>query len=77
MPDCNACKDNRTPSVPYILHESEMFRAERCFRRLWLLCVALIMALLLSNLAWAVHVFNAEQETTVTETTVCDYGASG
>lgn len=59
MPDCNACKDNRVPDVPYIFHEAEMYRAERCVRRLWILCMALIAALLLTNLAWAVHVFNA------------------
>jgi hypothetical protein len=49
----NTGAENRQPAaVPYIVHESEMFRAERYNRRLWALCALLILALVISNAAW-------------------------
>ena len=35
MADCNHCDNHQTPpSVPYIVHEAEMARAERTNKRL-------------------------------------------
>lgn len=34
------------PDVPYIVHEGEMVRLERANRRLWVLCTALVCALI-------------------------------
>ena len=28
MPDCKTCKENKVADVPYIVHETEMARAE-------------------------------------------------
>lgn len=39
-------------TVPYVVHESEMARAERRDKRQWAIIIALIVSLLASNLAW-------------------------
>lgn len=38
--------------VPYIVHESIMARMERTIRRLWILCIILILLLAGTNAAW-------------------------
>ena len=35
--------------VPFVVHESEMTRMERTNHRLWILCIALLVALLVTN----------------------------
>lgn len=49
---CNSCGND---AVPYIVHESAMARNERTQRRLWILVIILIAAILLSNLAWIIY----------------------
>lgn len=59
MPDCNSCEKSRTPaSIPYFVHESEMYRAERLNGRLVALCVLLLCTLILSNLFWMAREFD-------------------
>lgn len=41
--------------VPYIVYESEMARAERRDKRQWVIIIALIAALLLTNIGWLVY----------------------
>ncbi|AWY06850.1 MAG: immunity protein 58 [Caudoviricetes sp.] len=41
--------------VPYIVFESEMARAERRDKRQWVIIIALIAALLASNIGWLVY----------------------
>lgn len=41
--------------VPYIVHESIMARMERTIRRLWILCIILILLLAGTNGAWIVY----------------------
>lgn len=43
-------KENLT--IPYIVHEAEMARAERRDRRQWIIIIALIVAILASNIGW-------------------------
>lgn len=50
--DCKTCKDNRKEPVPYIVHEGAMARQERTNKRLWIVVIILIAALILSNAAW-------------------------
>lgn len=50
--DCKTCKDNRKEPVPYIAHEGAMARQERTNKRLWIVVIILIAALILSNAAW-------------------------
>lgn len=59
MPDCNSCDKSQTPaSIPYFVHESEMYRAERLNGRLVALCVLLLCVLILSNLFWVAREFD-------------------
>lgn len=44
--------DSKVPDVPYIIHEAEMARQERTIRRLWILCVIIFAALIITNGAW-------------------------
>lgn len=39
-------------TVPYIVHEGEMARMERMNRRLWIVILVLIAALIVTNAAW-------------------------
>jgi hypothetical protein len=41
--------------VPYIVHESIMARMERMIKRLWILCIILILLLAGTNAAWIVY----------------------
>lgn len=38
--------------VPYIAHEGEVARLERIIKRLWVLCIIIFVAFVLSNGAW-------------------------
>lgn len=51
---CETCKTKPTTpeSVPYIVHESAMARAERTSKRLWIIILTLIFLLVGSNCAW-------------------------
>ena len=52
--DCNTCKEKKKTAepVPYIAHESAMARQERTNKRLWVVVIILIAALILTNAAW-------------------------
>lgn len=70
MPDCKACKDSRMKnpvSVPYIVHESDMARLERTIKRLWIMCMTLIVLLVGSNCAWLWHESQFEDAVTTIE----------
>lgn len=38
--------------IPYIVYEGTMARFERIIRRLWIVCIILILALLGTNAGW-------------------------
>ena len=68
---CNNCGANSTPaSVPYVVHESAMARAERHTKTLVLVIVLLIVLLVGSNGAWLWYEnqFEVIEETTTTIT---------
>ena len=54
MSNCETCKNKTaTPeNIPYIAHESEMARAERTIKRLWITTLILIFMLVGTNAAW-------------------------
>ena len=55
MANCENCKgkENHAPeSVPYIVHESAMARAERTVKRVWITILTLILFLVGSNCVW-------------------------
>ena len=54
MADCESCKSKnpQAKDVPYIVHEAELARAERSFKRLWAAIILLIVLLFGSNGLW-------------------------
>lgn len=65
---CNNCRnENQNVTVPYVVHESTMARCERHKKRLWIVILVLIGALIASNLAWIIYESQFETVTTTTE----------
>ena len=68
---CNHCGTNSTPaSVPYVVHESAMARAERHTKALIWVIVLLIVLLVGSNGAWLWYESTMETVVETTETTL-------
>lgn len=54
--------------VPYVVHEGIIARLERCNRRLWILCIVLILLLAATNGAWLFYESQFTDETlTITQ----------
>ena len=68
---CNNCNtvENKNATVPYVAHESAMARSERHNKRLWIVVLVLIGALIGTNLAWIIYEaqFDVAEETTITQ----------
>lgn len=68
---CNHCGTNNAPaSVPYVVHESAMARAERHTKSLVWVIVLLIVLLVGTNAGWLIYnsQFEVVEETTTTIT---------
>ena len=54
MADCKSCKSKDQPSetVPFIVHEGMMARAEITIKRLWITILLLIVLLVGTNAGW-------------------------
>lgn len=65
---CDGCGINEN-SVPYIVYESTAARNEREKRRCWVLIIVLIIALVVSHLAWLVawNQYDYSSTETITE----------
>ena len=67
MADCKSCKSKDQPSetVPYIVHEGMMARAERTAKRLWITILLLIVLLVGTNAGriWVENQFEYSQTT--------------
>lgn len=50
--------------VPYIAHESAQARQERTIKRLWILCIIMFLAFVISNTAW-VYYENQFEDTSI------------
>lgn len=62
-------------NIPYFAHEGIMARMERTIKRLWVLCIVLIILLAGSNAAWLWYESQYEDEsTTVTQELNSDNG---
>jgi len=57
---------NEPVMIPYFAHEGEMTRMERVNKRLWVLIIVLIVALLGTNAGWIIY----ESQFTETVTTI-------
>ena len=53
--------------IPLAAHENGMARLERTIRRLWILCIVLIVLLVGSNFAWLYYESQFIDEVTVTQ----------
>lgn len=58
--------DNNTPMISYAAHEGMMARMERTIRRLWILCIILIILLAGTNAAW-IYYENSFEDVVVTQ----------
>lgn len=67
---CNGCGTSNQPiSVPYIVHESSMVRAERQAKRLIAIIILLIVLLVGSNIGWLIY----ESQFETVESTIEEY----
>ena len=69
MADCESCKSKnpQAKDVPYIVHEAELARAERSFKRLWAAIILLIVLLFGSNAGWLYYESQFEETATTIE----------
>lgn len=74
---CETCKNKPTTpeSVPYIVHESAMARAERTAKRLWITILTLIFLLVGSNCVWIWY--NSQFEVVETTSIEAEQDGSG
>lgn len=42
-------------NIPFVAHEADMTRMERINRRVWILCIILVVALLGTNAGWLIY----------------------
>ena len=45
-------EDKKLPDVPYLVHEEAMVKLERTIKRLWILCIIIFLAFVISNGIW-------------------------
>ena len=76
MADCESCKSKnpQAKDVPYIVHEAELARAERSFKRLWAAIILLIALLFGSNAGWLYYESQFEETATTIEAEADDGG---
>lgn len=75
---CNGCGTGNQPiSVPYVVHESSMARAERQAKRLIAIIILLIVLLVGSNVGWLIYESQFETVETSSEEVVVDAGSNG
>lgn len=58
--------DKDVITIPYLVHEGDMARQERTIKRLWILCIVLVVLLTGSNAFWFYYESQFEE---VVETT--------
>ena len=54
-------------TIPYIAHESEVARLERIIKRMWILCIIIFVAFVISNGAWIWYENQFMDEVTITQ----------
>ena len=74
---CNNCgTESAKVNVPYVVHESAMARSERHNKRLWIVILVLIGALIGTNLAWIIYE-NSFEDYVITEEYDVEQDADG
>lgn len=60
--------ENNQEMISYFVHESEMARLERMVKRMWILCIIMFLALVITNAGWVYYESQFEDVvTTVTQ----------
>lgn len=59
--------------VPYIVHEAAMARLERTIKRLWILCIVIFSAFVISNAIW-IYYESQYEDTVITQDVLTDTG---
>lgn len=72
----NEVKMEQQASVPYFVYEAEMARQERTVKRLWILCIIMFLALVISNAGWIWYESQFEDEV-ITQEVTQDSGEGG
>ena len=57
--------------IPFIAYEASMARMERTVKRLWVLCIIIFAAFVISNAAWVHHETKEQMYFISGETTGC------
>lgn len=70
-------EDKQVVMVPFFVHQEVTTRMERMNKRLWILCLILILALIGSNAAWIYYESQWEVVETTTITQDLDTGDGG
>lgn len=74
---CNNCAtENQNIVVPYAAHEIAIATSERHSKRLWIVILVLIVALLGTNLAWIIYE-NSFEDYAITEEYDAEQDADG
>lgn len=70
---------NEMVSIPYAVYESQQERNDRTNKRLWILAIILIVALLGTNIGWIIYEsqFEVVEEKTHTEISVSQEAENG
>ena len=69
--------ENSYTMMPYFAHESTMARAERTIKRLWVLCIILIVVAVGSNFAWIFYESQFEEVTSTEIEQDADWESGG
>lgn len=46
---------NEQTNIPYIAYEAAQSRLERIIKRLWIMCIVLVLLLVGTNVAWLIY----------------------
>jgi ABC-type phosphate transport system permease subunit len=53
---CNGCSiENKGTNIPFVVYQATAARQERQIRRMWIVVLLLICALIGTNLAWIIY----------------------
>lgn len=67
-------EENTRSLIPYFVHEGMMARQERTIKRLWIMCIILVVCLIGTNVGWLVYESQWETEETTTVEQEVDTG---
>lgn len=68
--------DDGKVMIPYLCHEGDMARQERTIKRLWILCIFLIILLFGTNAAWVYYESQFEDVVTVNQESSTEGGGN-